>query len=176
VITHVIRQVFQEMFSGADEISVVYDVSHNIAKFEEYHGEQLCVHRKGATRAFPPGSMEIPQAYGAVGQPVFVPGSMGTASYILAGQQGSLQESFGSVCHGAGRAMSRGQARRSVRIEDLRKQLDAQGIVVIGETHEGLVEEAPKAYKDVDRVVEIVETAGLCNRVARVVPIGVMKG
>jgi tRNA-splicing ligase RtcB len=141
----------------------VYDVAHNVAKLEEHGGRTVCVHRKGATRAFP-------------GQPVFIPGSMGTASYVLAGRQGSMERSFGTVCHGAGRRMSRTAAKKQVEGAALRRELEAQGIAVRAASSKGLAEEAPLAYKDVDAVVRVVERAGLAGRVARLRPIGVVKG
>lgn len=154
----------------------VYDVAHNVAKVERHGGRDVLVHRKGATRAFPAGSPEIPADYRGVGQPVFIPGSMGTASFVLAGEPGSLERSFGTTCHGAGRAMSRTRARKQIGGDELRRQLEAQGIAVRCPSNRGLAEEAPFAYKDVERVVEVVERAGLARRVARLVPIGVVKG
>jgi tRNA-splicing ligase RtcB len=154
----------------------VYDVAHNVAKAERHARRDLLVHRKGATRAFPAGSSEIPSAYRSVGQPVFVPGSMGTASYVLAGEPGSLERSFGTTCHGAGRRLSRTAARKEVHGADLRRRLERQGIVVRSASNRGLAEEAPDAYKDVDSVVDVVARAGLARRVARLVPIGVVKG
>jgi tRNA-splicing ligase RtcB (3'-phosphate/5'-hydroxy nucleic acid ligase) len=154
----------------------VYDVAHNVAKLEEHGGRRVCVHRKGATRAFPPGHPEIPPEYAAVGQPVFIPGSMGTASFVLAGRPGAMERSFGTTCHGAGRRMSRTAARKAIDGGTLRRRLEASGIVVRGPTARGLAEEAPEAYKDVDRVVEIVERAGLAARVVRLRPVGVVKG
>lgn len=141
----------------------VYDVAHNVAKEERHGGREVLVHRKGATRAFP-------------GQPVFIPGSMGTSSFVLAGEPGSLELSFGSTCHGAGRRLSRTGARKQVQGAELRRELEAQGIVVRSPSTKGLAEEAPLAYKDVERVVEIVERAGLSRRVAQLVPLGVVKG
>jgi tRNA-splicing ligase RtcB len=141
----------------------VYDVAHNVAKLEEHGGRLVCVHRKGATRAFP-------------GQPVFIPGSMGTASYVLAGREGSMRRSFGTVCHGAGRRLSRTAAKKQVEGGALRRELEAQGIAVRAASSRGLAEEAPLAYKDVDAVVRVVEDAGLASRVARLRPIGVVKG
>ena len=161
---------------AADETYQVYDVAHNVAKLEVYGGRRLCVHRKGATRAFPAGSDEIPTAYRGVGQPVFIPGSMGTSSFVLAGEPGSLERSFGTVCHGAGRLLSRTGARKKIAGADLRRQLERGGIVVRSPSNKGLAEEAPFAYKDVERVVSIVERAGLARRVAQLVPIGVVKG
>ena len=134
------------------------------------------MHRKGATRAFPAGSAEIAGAYRDLGQPVFIPGSMGTASYVLAGEAGSMARSFGTTCHGAGRLLSRTAARRQVTGGDLRRQLESQGIVVRCPSPKGLAEEAPFAYKDVEKVVEVVERAGLAVRVAQLRPIGVVKG
>ena len=160
----------------ADDTAQVYDVAHNVAKVEEHGGRLLCVHRKGATRAFPAGSDDIPARYRAVGQPVFIPGSMGTASYVLAGEPGSLERSFGTACHGAGRLLSRTAAKRRVRGGELRQELESRGIVVRCPSPAGLAEEAPLAYKDVDRVVDVVERAGLARRVVRLIPIGVVKG
>jgi len=154
----------------------VYDVAHNVAKLEEHGGRRVCVHRKGATRAFPAGSLEIPVVYRDVGLPVFIPGSMGTSSFVLAGRLGAMERSLGTVCHGAGRALSRTAAKRQVDGATLRRELDAQGIVVRCPSARGLAEEAPIAYKDVEHVVEIVERAGLATRVARRRPIGVVKG
>lgn len=154
----------------------VYDVAHNVAKVERHAGRELLVHRKGATRAFPAGSKEIPADYRAVGQPVFIPGSMGTASYVLAGEPRSLERSFGTTCHGAGRRLSRTAARKEIHGAELRRQLERQGIVVRSASNKGLAEEAPFAYKDVESVVDVVARAGLARRVARLVPIGVVKG
>jgi tRNA-splicing ligase RtcB len=154
----------------------VYDVAHNVAKLEEYGGRRVCVHRKGATRAFPPGSPEIPAAYAEAGQPVFIPGSMGTSSFVLAGRQGSMERSFGTVCHGAGRQMSRTGARKKIQGAELRRQLEGMGIVVSSPSNRGLAEEAPFAYKDVEKVVALVERAGLAATVAQLRPIGVLKG
>jgi len=175
---HAVRGAIASVL-GADTAAAtrqVYDVAHNVAKLERHQGRVVCVHRKGATRAFPAGSEEIPEAYRGVGQPVFIPGSMGTASYVLAGEPGSLERSFGSACHGAGRRMSRTGARRQIGGAQLRRELEAQGIVVRCASNKGLAEEAPFAYKDVDRVVAVVEQAGLARRVARLVPLGVVKG
>jgi tRNA-splicing ligase RtcB len=159
-----------------EETHQVYDVAHNVAKAERYDGRDVLVHRKGATRAFPAGSDEIPAEYRAVGQPVFIPGSMGTASYVLAGEPGSMERSFGTTCHGAGRRLSRTAAKNEIQGADLRRQLEAQGVVVRSASNKGLAEEAPFAYKDVESVVDVVARAGLARRVARLVPIGVVKG
>ncbi len=154
----------------------VYDVAHNVAKLERHHGRMLCVHRKGATRAFGPGSPDIPSAYRAVGQPVFIPGSMGTSSFVLAGREQAMQRSFGTTCHGAGRRLSRTGARRQITGAELRRRMEADGIVVRCPSNRGLAEEAPFAYKDVERVVDVVERAGLAARVAQLRPLGVVKG
>jgi tRNA-splicing ligase RtcB (3'-phosphate/5'-hydroxy nucleic acid ligase) len=161
---------------SADGTRQVYDVAHNVAKVERYDGRDLLVHRKGATRAFPAGSDEVPRAYRDVGQPVFIPGSMGTSSFVLAGEPGSLELAFGSTCHGAGRRLSRTAARKKIQGAELRRQLEERGIVVRSPSNKGLAEEAPFAYKDVERVVGIVERAGLSRRVAQLRPIGVVKG
>jgi tRNA-splicing ligase RtcB (3'-phosphate/5'-hydroxy nucleic acid ligase) len=161
---------------SADGTRQVYDVAHNVAKVERYDGRDLLVHRKGATRAFPAGSAEIPEPYRDVGQPVFIPGSMGTSSFVLAGEPGSIELAFGSTCHGAGRRLSRTGARKQVQGAELRRELEAKGIVVRSPSNKGLAEEAPLAYKDVERVVEIVERAGLSRRVVQLTPIGVVKG
>ncbi len=175
VLTHNIRQVFRRRFRHGD-LRLVYDVAHNMAKVETYGRETLCVHRKGATRAFGPGHPETPAAYRSAGQPVFIPGSMGTASYVLAGTDASSQLSFGSTCHGAGRAMSRGEAKRTTTGSAVRRQLADRGIVVECVSNAELAEEAPLAYKDVERVTEVVDRAGLARRVARLKPLGVIKG
>jgi tRNA-splicing ligase RtcB len=154
----------------------VYDVAHNVAKLERHGDRELCVHRKGATRAFPPGSGEIPERYREAGQPVFIPGSMGTASYVLVGRPGAMEHSFGTVCHGAGRRLSRTAARKQIKGAELRRRLEEDGITVRSPSNRGLAEEAPFAYKEVDKVVEIVERAGLAGRVVRLRPIGVVKG
>jgi tRNA-splicing ligase RtcB len=178
VIAHRIREAVVRLFPGvdADQVRLVYDVAHNIAKIEEHDGTRLCVHRKGATRAFGPGHPEMPADYRSVGQPVFVPGSMGTASYVLVGTSQSEALSWGSACHGAGRALSRSAAKKKVTGPELRKELEARGIVVRCPSNAGLAEEAPVAYKDVERVAQVVERAGLAKRVARLRPIGVIKG
>jgi tRNA-splicing ligase RtcB (3'-phosphate/5'-hydroxy nucleic acid ligase) len=173
-----IREAIERVLgrAAAAETRQVYDVAHNVAKREHHHGREVLVHRKGATRAFPAGSEEIPAAYRAAGQPVFIPGSMGTSSFVLAGEPGAMERSFGTTCHGAGRRLSRTAARKQVHGSELRKQLEAQGIVVRSPSNKGLAEEAPFAYKDVERVVGVVERAGLARRVAQLRPIGVVKG
>jgi tRNA-splicing ligase RtcB (3'-phosphate/5'-hydroxy nucleic acid ligase) len=154
----------------------IYDVAHNVAKPERHGGLDVLVHRKGATRAFPPGHPELPPAVRDAGQPVFIPGSMGTASWVLAGRPGSMERAFGTTCHGAGRRLSRTRARKQIGGAELRRQLEKAGITVRSATNKGLAEEAPFAYKDVDKVVEVVERAGLAERIAELRPIGVLKG
>ena len=176
VIAERARQVFARMLGSAGTLCLVYDVAHNTAKIERYGDRVLCVHRKGATRAFGPTSGEIPKAYRGLGQPVFIPGTMGTRSYVLVGTDAARDISFASACHGAGRAMSRGAAKRTVTGAEVRRQLTAQGIVVRCASNEELAEEAPLAYKDAERVVEVVQRAGIARKVARLRPIGVIKG
>ncbi len=177
LLTERVREVFARVLGARPaELRVVYDVAHNTAKIEEHFGRAVCVHRKGATRAFGPSSAELPAAYRGVGQPVFIPGSMGTASYVLVGADASMDVSLGSACHGAGRVLSRGEAKRRVGQRSIRKELESVGIVVKCPSAAELAEEAPLAYKDVDRVVDVVERAGLARRVARLKPLGVLKG
>jgi tRNA-splicing ligase RtcB len=176
-VAHTVRVTAGRVLGVAPgDVKTVYDVAHNIAKVEEHGGKLLCVHRKGATRAFGPGHADVPAHYRPVGQPVFIPGSMGTASWVLAGDALSETRSWGSACHGAGRSMSRQAAKERVTGAALRRELEAQGIVVRCPTNAGLAEEAPFAYKDVDRVAEVVERAHLARRVARLRPLGVIKG
>jgi tRNA-splicing ligase RtcB len=162
------------------DVFQVYDIAHNMAKVEthEVEGERVkvCVHRKGATRAFGPGFEGLPPEYRDIGQPVLVPGSMGTASYVLIGTADSMAQTFGSTCHGAGRVMSRAQARKQVRGEKLKGELEYRGIAVRAGSMSGLAEEAPAAYKDVNRVVEVVHRAGIARKVARLEPLAVIKG
>jgi len=179
-ITHFVREDFHRMFGHSVGVRVVYDVAHNIAKREKYEVDgrerDVLVHRKGATRAFPPGHPEIPARYRSIGQPVLIPGSMGTASWVLVGAPKAMQETFGSVCHGAGRLMSRTAAKKGRDVNQVRKQLSDKGIYVKSQTRDGILEEIPEAYKDVDEVVEVVHQAGLARKAARLVPIGVLKG
>ncbi len=175
IITHWIRETFKNLF-GTD-ITLMYDVCHNIAKFEKHKDVgEVCVHRKGATRAFAAGRKEIPDAYRDVGQPVIVPGDMGTSSYILVGTERAMEESFGSVCHGAGRVMSRAEAKRQFRGGEVKRKLESEGKVVRAESMEVLAEEVSNAYKDIDEVIRSVELAGISRVVARVKPLGVAKG
>jgi tRNA-splicing ligase RtcB len=191
VLTHAIRESFSLVFDGSGErprngsspplgMSMVYDVAHNLAKLEEYEVagrvRTLCVHRKGATRAFGPDHRSVPAEYRRIGQPVIIPGSMGSASYVLVGTVEAARKSFSSTCHGAGRAMSRTQARKVMSGVELVKQLEGQGIAVAVSQPRLLAEEAPYAYKDVSQVVEACEGAGLSRTVARLVPVGVVKG
>lgn len=161
-------------------LNVVYDVSHNLAKMESYDIDgktlRLCVHRKGATRAFGPGHPELPERYREIGQPVIIPGSMGTASYVLTGTEDAARHSFSSTCHGAGRAMSRTAAKKRMRGEDLKRDLEAQGVTLASSQWKLLSEEAPYAYKDVSEVVAACEGAGISKIVARLRPVGVVKG
>jgi len=179
-ILHFLRGAFRRVFGDSARLDLIYDVCHNIAKRERYdldgRRRDLLVHRKGATRAFPAGHREIPLEYRHVGQPVFVPGSMGTASWVLAGAEGAMRETFGSVCHGAGRLMSRTAVRkgRDARAETMK--LEEAGILVRSESRDGILEELPEAYKNVDEVIEVVHQAGLAHKVARLRPMAVIKG
>jgi len=178
-----VREAFEQVLAGKVKnfnLFQVYDVCHNIAKFEEHEVDgrrmRLCVHRKGATRAFGPGYAGLPADYRDVGQPVLVPGSMGTASYVLVGTQKALELTFGSTCHGAGRTMSRSKARKQVHGAELKQELAGQGIIVRAGSNKGLAEEAPAAYKDVDCVVEVVHGLGIARKVVRLRPLAVIKG
>jgi tRNA-splicing ligase RtcB len=182
-IAHWIRECFQKVFrAGARKLGMylLYDVSHNLAKRERHEvaGEprDLMVHRKGATRAFPASRPEVTGRFDETGQPVIIPGDMGSFSYVLVGTEEALEKSFGSTCHGAGRTMSRKAAKKRIRGEELKKRLEKEGIMVRASHMPGLAEEAPEAYKDVNEIVEICEGVGLSRRVARMRPIAVMKG
>ncbi|MCH9658638.1 RtcB family protein [archaeon] len=183
MLTHWTRNSFQRVFNQSEsdlDMKLVYDVAHNIAKVEKHKvdGEDrsLVVHRKGATRAFPANRQEIPSKYRDLGQPVLVPGSMGTSSWILLGQPNSMDLSFGSTAHGAGRTMSRSKARRNYTEENVKKSLNDKGIFIKALTRDGVVEETPQAYKDVDAVVNVSHNLGIATKVAKLVPIGVIKG
>jgi tRNA-splicing ligase RtcB len=184
LLAHQAREVFARVFGKSWHdlgMELVYDVAHNIAKFEDHDvgdglHKEVCVHRKGATRAFPPGHPDVPPVYAAVGQPVIIPGSMGTASWVLAGQAGSMTCSFGTTCHGAGRQMSRTAAVKLAGGRRIDKELDAIGIIARARGHKGLAEEQPAAYKDVDQVVDVVDKVGISKKVARLRPVGVIKG
>jgi tRNA-splicing ligase RtcB len=178
-----IRQSFEQVLAGKVKnfhLYQIYDIAHNMAKVETHRVDgkrlRLCVHRKGATRAFGPGSGELPAVYRDIGQPVLVPGSMGTASWVLVGTDNSMSQTFGSTCHGAGRRMSRKKAKKSVHGADLRNELESRGIYVRAGSMSGLAEEAPTAYKDVNRVVNVVHGAGIARKVARLKPVAVIKG
>jgi tRNA-splicing ligase RtcB len=180
---HHCREVFeQQMNMDADELglNLVYDVAHNVAKLEEHDVDggkkQVYVHRKGATRAFPAGHPDVPQAYRDVGQPVLIPGSMGTPSYVLCGKQAAMDVSFGSACHGAGRVMSRSGAKRTFRGEEIQKDLSGQGISVRAAHPSVIAEEAPGVYKSSSEVVDVVDRLGIAGKVAKLMPLGVVKG
>ncbi|UCF90396.1 MAG: RtcB family protein [Desulfobacterales bacterium] len=183
VLTHHIRHSFEQALAGKVknfQVYQVYDIAHNMAKIETHEVDgrprKVCVHRKGATRAFGPGAPVLPAIYRDIGQPVLVPGSMGTASWVLLGTEGSMTQTFGSTCHGAGRTMSRHKAKKSVRGATLRDELEAGGIHIRAGSMSGLAEEAPVAYKDVNRVVKVVHGAGIAKMVARIEPLVVIKG
>jgi tRNA-splicing ligase RtcB len=183
MLTHWTRNSFQRVFNQSEsdlDMKLVYDVAHNIAKVEKHKVDgsdrNLVVHRKGATRAFPANRNEIPSKYRDLGQPVLVPGSMGTASWILLGQPNSMNLSFGSTAHGAGRTMSRSKARRNFTEDNVKKSLNEKGIFIKALTRDGVVEETPQAYKDVDSVVNVSHNLGIATKVAKLVPIGVIKG
>ena len=183
MITHWTRKSFQRIFGQSESdlgMNLVYDVAHNIAKIETHKVDgkdrKLVVHRKGATRAFPPDRSEVPAKYRDIGQPVLIPGSMGTASWILLGQPNSMNLSFGSTAHGAGRMMSRTKARKNFTENDVKKSLGDKGIFIKALTRDGVVEESPQAYKDVDAVVNVSHNLGIATKVAKLVPVGVIKG
>ncbi|MBI5391144.1 RtcB family protein [Candidatus Woesearchaeota archaeon] len=180
MIGHQTRKAFKAVFGEKTALKTVYDVAHNIAKLEEHTADHekfmAWVHRKGATRAFGPGRKEIPEAYRAIGQPIFIPGSMGTSSYVLVGTEKSMLESFGSTAHGAGRMMSRTEATRRWRGEQIKNELEKEQIYIKAASWKGISEEAPLAYKDVDEVVRVSDEAGIGKLVAQLKPIGVVKG
>ena len=183
MITHWTRKSFERVFGQTEsdlDMKLVYDVAHNIAKVEKHKVDgkerKLVVHRKGATRAFPANRDEVPSKYRDIGQPVLIPGSMGTASWILLGQHNSMNLSFGSTAHGAGRTMSRSKARKNFTEDDVKKSLNNKGIFIKALTRDGVVEETPQAYKDVDAVVNVSHNLGIATKVAKLVPIGVIKG
>lgn len=183
IITHWVRETFEKIFSMGPRdhgLRTIYDVCHNIAKIEKHtvDGKEtsLCLHRKGATRAFPPGHESLPQAYRALGQPVLVPGDMGRYSYVLLGTPRGYEETFGTSCHGAGRVMSRHQAKKSARGRSIVKELESQGVHILADGYDTIAEEMPEAYKDVAEVVEVVHEAGIGKKVARLKPFCVIKG
>ena len=183
LLASVVRDTFEEMLSKETsnfQLRMVYDLAHNIGKIETHtikgNKVKVCVHRKGATRAFGPGHPDVPERYRQIGQPVLIPGSMGTASWVMTGTETGMEKSFGSCCHGAGRVMSRTQAKKNVRGETLLKQLKEKGIFIKAGSMSGLAEEAPDAYKDIDLVVESAVGAGLAKKVAKLRPVAVIKG
>ena len=183
MITHWVRETFEQVFRKGPKdlkLDLIYDVCHNIAKIENHtvNGEKkkLCVHRKGATRAFPPNHPDIPADYRSIGQPVLIPGDMGRCSYVLVGTEGAMKETFGSTCHGAGRVMSRHQAIKAAKGRAIARELEDKGIIVKGASLGTIVEEMSDAYKDVTDVVNVVHHAGISRKVAKLVPMGVIKG
>ncbi|MFH1094080.1 MAG: RtcB family protein [Candidatus Omnitrophota bacterium] len=183
ILTHRTREVFEKFFKQSWEslrMNLVYDVAHNIAKIEKHfvNGKErnLCVHRKGATRAFGPGSKDLPDRYKKIGQPVIIPGDMGTNSYLLAGTEKAMSETFGSTCHGAGRQKSRTQAIKTFNRQAILEELKAKGIVVYAKGRETICEEAPQAYKNIHDVISVVHNAGISKKLCRMRPLGVIKG
>jgi len=183
MITHWVRETFEQTLKMSPrdlKLDLIYDVCHNIAKIETHtvNGDKkkLCVHRKGATRAFPPNHPEIPADYRSIGQPVLIPGDMGRCSYVLVGTERAMEETFGSTCHGAGRVMSRHQAMKAARGRAITKELEDKGIIVRGASRGTITEEIPEAYKDVNDVVNVVHHAGISRKVVKLIPMGVIKG
>lgn len=183
MITHWVRETFERVFQKGPKdlkLDLIYDVCHNIAKIETHtvngKKKKLCIHRKGATRAFPPNHPDIPSDYQSVGQPVLIPGDMGRCSYVLVGTERAMEETFGSTCHGAGRVMSRHQAIKAAKGRAITRELEDKGIFVKGASRGTIVEEIPEAYKDVNDVVNVVHHAGISRKVAKLVPMGVIKG
>ncbi len=183
MITHWVRETFEQVFKKGPKdlkLDLIYDVCHNIAKIETHtlngKKKKLCVHRKGATRAFPPNHPNIPSDYQSIGQPVLIPGDMGRCSYVLVGTEKAMEETFGSTCHGAGRVMSRHQAIKAAKGRAITRELEDKGIFVKGASRGTIVEEIPDAYKDVNDVVNVVHHAGISRKVAKLVPMGVIKG
>lgn len=180
---HWAREAFSKVMGQSPEdleMNLIYDVAHNMGKVEEHeiegHKRKVVVHRKGATRAFPPGHPETPAAYAEIGQPVLIPGTMGTASYILVGNQKGMELTFGSTAHGAGRFMSRSKAKREFFGKDIQRDLAKEGIIVKSTAWIVIAEEAPGAYKDVDEVVKVSDALGIASKAVRLRPIGVIKG
>jgi tRNA-splicing ligase RtcB len=182
LMAHYVRKAVTQIFTTdvAERTNLVYDVAHNIAKFETHEIEgarrRLCVHRKGATRAFPPRHPELADRFQDIGQPVLIPGDMGRYSFVLVGTAGAMQQSFGSTCHGAGRRMSRHQAKKAARPRNVMREMEDRGILIRAASRRTVDEEIPEAYKDVRRVVDVVHGAGIGRKVAKLVPIGVVKG
>ena len=183
IIGHWVRETFEQVLATNPrdlKMELIYDVCHNIAKIEEHQVEgkkkKVCVHRKGATRAFPPGHSQIPDDYKKIGQPILIPGDMGRYSHLLTGTEKAMEETFGSTCHGAGRLMSRKQAKQAARGRAIYRELEDKGIIVSAAGRSTLVEEMPDAYKDVNMVVDVVAKAGIAKKVVRMKPLGVIKG
>jgi len=183
MITHWVRETFEQVFHRGPKdlkLDLIYDVCHNIAKIENHmvngKTKKLCVHRKGATRAFPPNHPDIPSDYQSIGQPVLIPGDMGRCSYVLVGTERAMEETFGSTCHGAGRVMSRHQAIKAAKGRAITRELEDKGIIVKGASLGTIVEEIPEAYKDVNDVVNVVHHAGISRKVVKLIPMGVIKG
>jgi tRNA-splicing ligase RtcB len=183
MITHWVRETFEQVFGKGPrdlKLDLIYDVCHNIAKIEIHtvkgKKNKLCIHRKGATRAFPPNHPDIPSDYRSIGQPVLIPGDMGRCSYVLVGTERAMEETFGSTCHGAGRVMSRHQAIKAAKGRAITRELEDKGIIVKGASRGTIVEEIPDAYKDVNDVVNVVHHAGISRKVVKLVPMGVIKG
>jgi tRNA-splicing ligase RtcB len=183
MITHWVRETFERVFQKGPKdlkLDLIYDVCHNIAKIETHtingKTKKVCVHRKGATRSFPPDHPDIPEEYRSIGQPVLIPGDMGRCSYVLVGTKRAMEETFGSTCHGAGRVMSRHQAVKAAKGRAVVRELEDKGIIVKGASRGTIVEEIPDAYKDVTDVVNVVHHAGISLKVAKLVPMGVIKG
>jgi tRNA-splicing ligase RtcB (3'-phosphate/5'-hydroxy nucleic acid ligase) len=183
MITHWVRETFEQVFRKGPKdlkLDLIYDVCHNIAKLEHHvvdgKKKKLCVHRKGATRAFPPNHRDVPEDYRSIGQPVLIPGDMGRCSYVLVGTERAMGETFGSTCHGAGRVMSRHQAVKAAKGRAITRELEDKGIIVRGASRGTIVEEMPDAYKDVNDVINVVHQAGISRKVVKLVPMGVVKG
>jgi tRNA-splicing ligase RtcB len=183
MITHWVRETFEQVFRMGPKdlkLDLIYDVCHNIAKIEHHtvdgKKKELCVHRKGATRAFPPNHRDVPEDYRSIGQPVLIPGDMGRCSYILVGTDRAMDETFGSTCHGAGRVMSRHQAIKAAKGRAITRELEDKGIIVRGASRGTIVEEMPDAYKDVNDVINVVHQAGISRKVVKLIPMGVVKG
>ena len=183
IITHWVRETFERVLQMSPrdlQMDLVYDVAHNIAKFETYRTggkeQKVCVHRKGATRAFPPGHPAVPQVYQSIGQPVLIPGDMGRCSYVLVGTELAMTDTFGSTCHGAGRVMSRNAAKKRAKGRAIWREMEDQGIIVKSEGRTTLAEEMSEAYKNVSDVVDVVHNAGISRKIAKLKPLGVIKG
>lgn len=178
LITYEVRRAWQSVLgdSTKGQLKIVYDVAHNIAKLEQHDSKEYIIHRKGATRAFGPHHPALPKSYQETGQPVLIPGSMGTYSYVLSGTKEAMENTFGSACHGAGRRMSRTKAKKSVNYDKLKAGLKSYGVVVRGGSRQGLLEEAPEAYKDIERVVEVVHNSNIAKKVAKLKPVAIIKG